>query len=181
MADRDDEQTNAGEPAGPAEESISLQEELEKVRAELAQAQEDARVNLERIARVQADFENFRRRTQREREELSVYANQGLLQDFLPVIDNLERALAAGDNATAESLRSGVELTARQFRALLEKHNVSPVEAMGQPFDPNVHEAVMQEQGDYETPTVVMELQKGYKIGDRLLRPAMVKVARKDA
>lgn len=157
-----------------------VQEELEQLRAELARAQEEARNHLERLARAQADFENFRRRAQREREELALYANQGLLKDFLPVLDNLERALAAGEAATAESLRAGVDLTARQFRTLLEKHGVTPVEAVGQPFDPNVHEAVMQEPGDYEVPTVVLELQKGYKIGDRLLRPAMVKVARKD-
>lgn len=180
MAEEGVKEPAAEAAAAPAPDA-SLQEELAQVRAELARAQEEARATLERLARAQAEFENLRRRAQREREDLVLYANQELIRDFLPVLDNLERALAAGEAATAESLRQGVELTARQFRAVLEKHNVTPVAAEGQPFDPNVHEAVMQEHGDWDVPTVVMELQKGYRMGDRLLRPAMVKVARKDA
>lgn len=179
MADEHEKEPAAGAPEA-SEEDSNLQEQLTQARADLTQAQEEARATLERLARAQADFENLRRRAQREREDLALHANQELLKDFLPVLDNLERALASAENTAAQGLHAGVELTARQFRALLEKHNVTPVAAEGQPFDPNLHEAVMQEHGDYEVPTVVLELQKGYKIGDRLLRPAMVKVARKD-
>lgn len=163
------DQPEAGEVEALRAEVAALRAELDRTRAEM----------FEKLARAQADFENYRRRAQREREETIAYANLNLVRELLPVLDNLERALAA--TGEEGGIKAGVELVARQFRDVLAKHGVTPVEALGQPFDPEVHEAVMQEAGDYDVPTVVAELQKGYRMGNRLVRPALVKVARRDA
>ncbi len=133
-----------------------------------------------RLIRAQADFENYRRRMTREKEELAVYANQKLLLKFLPVLDNLERALSTPKVEGDDKLRQGVELTARSFRDALTSEGLVTIEAVGQPFDPNTHEAVMTvESADHEDGTVVMEFQKGYKLGDRVIRPTMVQVSKK--
>lgn len=146
---------------------------LEQARAEIAELNN-------RLLRAQADFENYRRRMAREREELGVYANQKLILSLLPVLDNLDRALSAPPVAGDEKMRQGVELTARSFRDILAKEGVTPIEAVGQLFDPNLHEAVMTlESGEHEDGTVLMEFQKGYKLGDRTIRPSMVQVSKK--
>lgn len=133
-----------------------------------------------RLARAAADYENYRRRMAREKEELAVYANQRLLLQLLPVLDNLDRALAAPQAEGDEKLRQGVELTARSFRDILAKEGVTPIEATGQPFDPNLHEAVMTVESDeHEDGTVVAEFQRGYRLGDRVIRPSMVQVSKK--
>lgn len=132
-----------------------------------------------KAARAMADLDNFRRRAQKEKEELAVYANQRLVLAILPILDNLERALGAAQ-AEAGGFKEGVELIARQFRDVLTKEGVTAIEAMGQLFDPNLHHAVMQVESDeYEEPTVVEEFQKGYRLGDRVIRPSVVKVAKK--
>ncbi|BDG61431.1 nucleotide exchange factor GrpE [Caldinitratiruptor microaerophilus] len=175
----------AVEVAGPAEpggEPAADGPGAEVLRAELEAAREEARAYLERLARVQADYENYRRRAQREREETVQYANLNLLRELLPVLDNLERALTAAnaEGATLESLRAGVEMIARQFREVLERAGLVAVAAEpGTAFDPHVHEAVLQVEGESEVATVVEELQKGYRLGERLVRPALVKVARR--
>lgn len=178
------QQAGASEPEPEQAEQVAAepQEDPAELKRQLEAAREEARTYLERWARVQADYENYRRRAQREREETVQYANLNLWRELLPVLDNLERALvaASGEGATLESLRAGVELTVRQFRTVLEKAGVVQVEASrGVPFDPHVHEAVLQEEGDSEVPTVVEELQKGYLLGERLVRPALVRVARR--
>ncbi len=126
--------------------------------------------------RLQADFENFRRRTRQEKEELSVVVAEGIVLEILPVVDNFERALtAAADDAKA--VRSGVELIFRQMKSSLEKLGVSTIEAVGKSFDPNEHQAVMRiEDAEAEDGTIVEELQKGYKVKNRVVRPSMVKV-----
>lgn len=130
----------------------------------------------ERYLRLRADFDNFRKRNEREREELLRYALTEPLRELLPVVDNLERALAA--QATGEDLRRGVELIAKQLRETLRRFGLTPVAALGERFDPKLHEAVMREESTaVQAPTVVTELQRGYLLHDRLLRPAMVKVA----
>ncbi len=145
---------------------------LEQAQAEIAELKE-------RLIRSQADFENYKRRMQREKEDLAVYANQKLLLNLLPVLDNLERALSSQPAAGDEKLRQGVELTARSFRDLLTKEGVTPIEAVGKPFDPNEHEAVMtEESSEHEENTVIFEFQKGYRLGDRVIRPSMVKVSK---
>lgn len=160
-------------PAEAAEQTLAaLAQELDKARAEVAELNS-------RVLRVQADYENYRRRVQREKEDLAVYANQKLLLNLLPVLDNLERALATAPAQGDEKLRQGVELTARSFRDILGKEGVTPIEAVGQQFDPNLHEAVMTvESGDHEDGTILMELQKGYRLGERVIRPTMAQVVK---
>ena len=130
----------------------------------------------ERHLRLRADFENYRKRMDREREERSRRALIEPLRDLLPVVDNLERALAAP--GTSDDLRHGVEMIVRQFIDTLRRFGVEEIAAVGLPFDPQFHEAVAREErADVEVPTVIAELQKGFLLNDRLLRPAMVRVA----
>ncbi|MBC2735410.1 MAG: nucleotide exchange factor GrpE [Desulfobacteraceae bacterium] len=148
----------------------------EKLQAAERQAQE----NHERFLRAAAELDNFRKRKEREVSDLRKYANQMLLRELLGVVDNLERALAASlENSEPEGLREGVEMTLKELLKIFDQFKVTPIEAHEQPFDPNHHEAVMQEPSDAFPPnTVVKELQKGYMLRDRLLRPAMVVVSK---
>lgn len=130
----------------------------------------------DRSIRTLADFENYRRRSEREREDLRRFAVADALRDMLPVVDNLERALAAGGKV--EDLKLGVELTLRQFKDLLRQRGIVEVPAVGEPFDPAVHEAVAREDApDVSVPTVTAEMQRGYSLHGKLLRPALVRVA----
>lgn len=138
----------------------------------------------DRSLRLRADFDNFRKRTERERAEIERYALSDVLRDLLPVVDNLERALAAQSPSAASApgeagdLRKGVEMIVRQFQEVLKRYGLTPIAAIGERFDPSVHEAVIQEESDSVAgPTVALELQRGYRLNDRLLRPSMVKVA----
>ena len=134
----------------------------------------------DQLLRRQAEFENYRRRLDRERSETHQKARADLLLELLPVLDNFERALASlqTSGADAAGLRHGVELIHRQFRDALTKFGLQPVEALGQTFDPHLHEAVTIEATDeHKENTVIEEFERGYKLGDRLLRPAKVKVA----
>lgn len=143
--------------------------ERERLEAELA-------TERDRCLRLRADFDNYRKRVDRERLEAARYALAEPSRELLPVVDNLERALAAGGGG--DDLRRGVEMILRQLEELLRRFGVTPVAALGQHFDPAVHEAVAHEESaEHDVPTVVAELQRGYRMGDRLLRPAMVKVA----
>lgn len=156
-----------------AEDSRSKGELLAEV-TRLTQELQDVNT---RLLRVTADFDNFRRRTRQEKEELGQYAAMKLIQEVLPVLDNFQLALAA-ETADAQSLKQGIEMVFRQFHSILEKEGVKSIEAVGQPFNPNYHEAVMQvESGEYESGIVVEELRKGYLLHDKVVRPAMVKVA----
>jgi len=133
----------------------------------------------ERLARLQADFENTRKRSLKEQEEFREYAVLDVAKDLLPVVDSLERALQASPSDSTD-LRSGVELTHKQLLDVLFKIGVCPIHALGERFDPRIHHAVATVDTDLvEDQTVVGELQCGYKFKDRLLRPAMVTVARK--
>ncbi len=128
--------------------------------------------------RTLADFQNFRRRNEEQMREFRQYASRELIVGLLPILDNFQRALAAAEqNQTYESLVGGVSLTLRQLQELLVKQGVKPIEALGKEFDPTYHEAVVRvEEGDEPENTVVEELQAGYTMHDRVLRPAMVKV-----
>jgi molecular chaperone GrpE len=131
----------------------------------------------DRLLRTAADFDNYRKRMERERRELSDHIRAEVLKDMLPIVDNFERALAAGTGT--ESFDKGVELIYRQMLDFLKKRGVTPIEALGADFDPNFHQAVIHETSDAHREGEVMEeLQRGYMLGDRLLRPAMVKVAK---
>ena len=145
-------------------------EELEKLRAE-------NRAYLDRLARLQAEFDNFRKRNAKEQQDYRDYALAEALKLLLPILDSLDRALKTA-NAGAKDFRSGIELIDRQFHDALSKLGVEPVSAKGAAFDPNLHQAVqMVPTADIPDNHVVEELQRGYKLRDRLLRPAMVVVA----
>jgi molecular chaperone GrpE len=132
----------------------------------------------ERMLRIAAEFENYKKRVRKEQSESESKARESVLRDMLEVIDNLERALAVGEGADPKALHQGLQLVLRLFGSKLERHDVKAFEAKGQPFDPRLHDAISQvPTADAPPGSVVNEVQKGYKIGDRLLRPAMVAVA----
>ncbi|MEE8620443.1 MAG: nucleotide exchange factor GrpE [Syntrophobacteria bacterium] len=135
----------------------------------------------ERVLRTAADAENFKKRLQREKEEQTRYANESLMRELLPVIDNLERALEHSEaGADQGGLLEGLNMTLKGLLDTLTRFGCTPVEAAGKPFDPNFHEAVSQEESaDHEPNTVLRELQKGYMLKERLLRPAMVLVSKR--
>jgi molecular chaperone GrpE len=151
-------------------ETSGPEAELQRVKAERDSL-------LDRLARAQAEFENARRRASKEQQEYRDYAVTDAVKTLLPVVDSLDRALQVTSEST--ELRSGVELIHKQLQAALEKLSVQPVAAKGEAFDPRFHEAVeMVETTEAPDHQVIEELQRGYKFKDRLLRPAMVKVAR---
>lgn len=131
----------------------------------------------DRILRLQADFENFRRRTAKEKEELAAVITQNILGDLLPLLDNFERAMAV-EQTDGEAFQKGVEMIFTQLREVLDKHGLQSIEAEGQTFDPNFHRAVMRvEDSDAPDGTITQVLQKGYQAKGRVIRPAMVQVA----
>ncbi len=138
-----------------------------------------AEVSRERLLRLQADFENFRKRVDRERGAFERHARAGLVERLLPILDNLERALALEhESEVYDPFRDGVSLIHRQLLDELRKAGLRPVDSVGRPFDPNVHEAVLTEpSADVAPHTVLEEIQRGYRFLDRLLRPARVKVS----
>jgi len=169
-----DEAEDAAEPAEPREDPVAqLQAQIDALTAERASL-------YDKLIRRQAEFENYRKRVERERGELYQHGRDDVLLQFLPVVDNFERALSSLETSEgdAEALRHGVELIHKQFKDALSKLGLEAVEAVGQTFDPHVHEAVTTEATDkHKENTVIQEFQRGYRIGDRLLRPAKVKVA----
>ncbi|MGB7190145.1 MAG: nucleotide exchange factor GrpE [Acidobacteriaceae bacterium] len=155
--------------AAPAETRMVPQEEYERVKIERDSL-------LDRLARLQAEFENARKREARERNEFREFAVAGAVELFLPVLDNFHLALKS--TGSAEQLRAGVELIVKQMEEALRTLNVQPVEAVGAEFDPRVHEAIeMVEKPDVPDHQVFDEVRRGYRIKGRLLRPAMVRVA----
>jgi molecular chaperone GrpE len=133
----------------------------------------------DRLLRTAAEFDNYRKRVDRERREFAEYAGADVLTDILPIIDDLERALQAPAGTDVDGYRRGVELILKQMQNLLQKRGVRPIDAVGIPFDPRVHEAVIHEVSDaHREGEVIAELRRGYTLGDRLLRPAVVKVAK---
>ncbi|MEK3731212.1 nucleotide exchange factor GrpE [Paenibacillus sp. FSL M8-0334] len=170
-------QSEQQEPAAEAEAAeaagdTAAQAEIERLRNELSETQQ-------RALRAQADFDNFRRRTQKEKEELAKYASSKLIQELLPVIDNFERALQASeDNPEFESFSKGVNMIFRQLEQVLAAEGLTAMNSVGQPFNPEFHQAIMQvESEEHEEGIVVEEVQKGYMLKDKVLRPAMVKVS----
>ena len=167
--------TSATSPELPAVETSpeALREALK------AKSQEADRLQ-ERLLRLHAEFENYRKRMAREKAEFLKFAHEGLILQFLPVLDNLERAISSARAEVGSTpLIEGIEMIARLFRSTLEKAGVKPMGALGQPFDPGFHQAVAQvESSPEEANLVVEEIQKGYLLEGRVLRPAMVKVSR---
>jgi molecular chaperone GrpE len=146
--------------------------------SELEQALAERAAYLDRLARLQAEFDNFRKRNAKEQQDFRDYALAGALGSLLPILDSLDRALKT-DAASLEEFRSGIALIDKQFHDALAKLGVQPIPAEGESFDPNLHQAVqVVDTDEVEDNHVIDELQRGYKLKDRLLRPAMVRVAR---
>lgn len=136
----------------------------------------------DRLLRKQADFENFRKRAEKDKRDFKVFAFSEMIYELLPVLDNFERALAHAEEQSGPEYRKGVELIYRQFRDALEKKGLKPIETKEQPFDPNLHEAIVREEhAELEENTILEEFQKGYFFRERLLRPALVKVSHRPA
>jgi molecular chaperone GrpE len=162
-------------------EPIQSEEQFEEAAADtqLEELRKQADENQQRYLRVQADFDNFRRRSRLEKEDFAKYASLKLIEQLLPVVDNFERALSSSkDTKDFEALVKGLDMTFRQLDQLLAQEGLTPIEAVGQPFNPEFHQAIMQvESEEHEEGIVVEEIQKGYLMKDKVIRPAMVKVS----
>ena len=171
-------EADAAVPAAPVPPTL---EQVEELRTRAAKADE----NWERLLRTTADFDNFKKRAAREKIESAQYATASLLQKVLPVLDNFEMACAAAQDAQGDklaALQSGVAMIQQQLKNALVETGLEEIDATGKPFDPNVHEAVsQQESAEIAEGNVLQQLRKGYKFKDRLLRPATVVVAKKPA
>jgi molecular chaperone GrpE len=177
MPDHDDPTPPGAPKSGDPDRSEARASDLE---SELAAAREEARVNHERWIRERADLDNLRKRAARERQDAARFGTESLLRDLLPVIDDLDRAIAAAkDGSDGKSLVEGVELVRKAFIDALQRHGVERLTAEGERFDPAHHEAVAFVESDAHEPhQVVEEHRAGYRLHDRLLRPAMVTVSK---
>jgi len=149
--------------------------------AKIATLEKDKKDNWDRYLRAAADLENLRKRSRRELEDARYDAKIKTLKEMLPVVDNLERAIEHASSQGKDPIVEGVQLVLRQFQTAFERLDVVAVEALNQPFDPNLHEAISQQESDAPPGTIVQVLQRGYKIGERLLRPSLVVVAKPQA
>lgn len=169
-------------PQSGPDEDTEQDEMSGDVSAELSAAKEEAKTHYDKLLRVMADFENYRRRVDRDKQDIIRYANEDLIRELLGGLDHLEQALShiqQSDGAEARSLALGVELVAKQLAGALEKFGLKPIDAVGQPFDPKLHEALQMVDAEDAAPgTVVAQHRRGYMLNDRLLRAALVDVVR---
>jgi molecular chaperone GrpE len=157
-------------------EEVTIEEVIVSLKEKLAEQTKLAEEYFNSLARVQADYDNFKRRTRLEKEDYYKYASEQVIAALLPVVDNYDRALAV-ECASLEDFKSGIEMIYRQLWDILKAEGLAPVPALGEPFDPQIHEAVLREESDeHPENTVVEELQRGYFLKDRLIRVAMVKI-----
>jgi molecular chaperone GrpE len=185
LGDEDSPELEPKQPAEdekvePEKEDVISESADEDIAEQLEASKKENEENYDRFLRVSAEFENYKKRQSREMVEFRKYANQSLIRDILPVIDNLERAISSTEVGTEEGngILEGIALTFKDLLKILEKYDVQPIDAVGAPFDPNFHQAVSQEASDdYPENTVLHELQKGYLLHDRLVRPSMVIVS----
>jgi len=182
--DADSEKEAAAEaeekPAQTSGEKTDPEDEQDMA-AKLETAEKEAGENYDRFLRISAEFENYKKRKDREATDFRKYANEALVKELLPVVDNLERAIetSADHEDAVNCILEGVDMTLKEILKVFEKFAVKAVAAVGNPFDPTYHQAVMQEESEeHPDNTVIKELQKGYTIHDRLLRPSMVVVAK---
>jgi molecular chaperone GrpE len=162
------------------DQTAALQSEIEALRKKVSDLEEENSQLKDQYLRKQADFENFRKRMFREKDEAIKYANSNLLSDLITIIDDFERAIKAGAEATdVESFRAGIEMIEKQFTGMLErKYGLKRFDSEGEEFDPEKHEAInTEESSDHDTPVVLEDYQKGYLLHDRVLRHAKVKVS----
>jgi molecular chaperone GrpE len=155
-----------------SEEQVEQQEETEQVEEQ----QPEPEPQDDRLLRLAADFENYKKRAARERTEYIALANERLIAELIPILDDLERALAAAEQHEEAQLEEGVELVHRSLAALLARHGVTPIATEGK-FDPHVHEALLSQPSESEEGSVLDVVEKGYKLGERVVRPARVVVA----
>lgn len=176
-SDMTDQESTADEASGKENKPVSDQQKEALAKAE--QLETELEETKERLLRVQADYDNFRKRTKSEREAEAKYRTQPLVEALLPVIDNFERALAVeAESDEAKSILTGIDMVYRQLKEVLAEVGVEEIEAEGKPFDPHIHQAVVQEPSDeHDSGTVITVMQKGYQLKDRVIRPAMVKVS----
>ena len=175
--DGDNGRDRQPEPPVSGPETVD-DERVRALEADLAKAREEAKQAQDRWLRERADLENVKRRSAREKADLAKFASEGVLRDLLPVVDNLERAVAHAEDQN-DPLLSGVKLVLKSLQDVLERHGVTRVKARGSLFDPTQHQAMAQvESAVHEPNAVVDEHQAGYRLHDRLLRPAMVTVAK---
>ena len=167
-------------PALSTAEEDHVKKEIEQLKEALQGKEKEAKDNYDRFLRMAADLENFKRRAVKEREEYVKFANEDLIKAILPFIDNLERAVNHAEKVSDTGVMiEGVRLTIEQILQALNRFGVTPLESVGKPFDPTLHEAmVMVESDQHEPNRVVEEFQKGYLLHDRLLRPATVSVSK---
>ncbi|MBR5516497.1 MAG: nucleotide exchange factor GrpE [Firmicutes bacterium] len=157
------------------EEPQAEAEQAEEKAEEKAMNPEDEALN-ERYLRLMADFQNFKRRTEKEKSDIYAFANEKIISELLNVIDNFERALPAGD--AEDNFYKGMEMILKQLLGVIEKAGASEIKALGEDFDPNFHNAIMMEDSvEYESGKVSGVLQKGYILNNKVIRPSMVKVA----
>lgn len=168
---------------GASEKAKKGSAEDESLEEQLSAADARAEENYDRLLRVTAEFENYKKRMEREMNDFRKFANESLIKDILPIVDNLERALEIpyeNNESAFNGMREGVQMTLKGLQESLEKFGVVSIDSLDKPFDPNFHQAVMQEESEgHPENTVSKELQKGYVMSDRLLRPAMVVVSKK--
>ncbi|HEY8449350.1 MAG TPA: nucleotide exchange factor GrpE [Bacillota bacterium] len=175
------EAAEAGQPAAEAATTSVSVEELEALRRELEVSRRELEETTRSLKRTQADFANYRKRMLAEQSRWEERAVAHFVRELLPVLDNLERAIEAFDrhDQASGALKEGVALTLRQFREILGRRGIEPIDSVGRPFDPRLHEAMMQVETDaVPEHYVVAELQRGYRWGDEILRPALVQVAK---
>ena len=184
-ADEERAVPEAGNDSAAAADAESLQKKLAMLEAQLEESFKRARETgdrlkdtHDRLLRTAAEFDNFRKRAVKEKEDVQRFGIERLLKDFLPVMDNLERALDHAEQHDPRQVIEGVRLVQKLFENTLAKHGVVGFSALGKPFDPGLHEALMQQESDEPAGTVVSEMAKGYKLNERLVRPAAVVVAK---
>ena len=177
-ADVSSDEEESAEDESPEEETVELdpikilEKDLQKTKDELAEEKD-------KFVRLQAETDNFRKRLSREKDEFSQYANERLFKELLPIFDNFERALEDPSN-DIKSLKEGLEMILKQFSSFLEKERVEPIEAIGEKFDPTVHEVLTSEESsEHEENTIISQFVKGYMINNRVLRPSQVVISKK--
>jgi molecular chaperone GrpE len=175
----EEEPTKASDKTGAGDPPPAAAEDSPAEADPLAAALAEASANKEKFLRTAADFDNFRKRARRDVEDAEKRAKENLLKDLLPVFDNLERAVAHAETAKdAKSVAEGVSMVLRQFIDSLARAGIERVKSTGESFDPNVHEAIQQLESDVAPGTILTEVQAGYRLGERLVRAAMVVVAK---
>ncbi|AHF09200.1 MULTISPECIES: nucleotide exchange factor GrpE [Dehalobacter] len=159
-------------------EEIDPVDHLQRLREEIEEHKFKAEDYYAQMQRLKAEFDNFRKRTQKEKEDTARYASERVIQSLLPVLDNFERAIASSrKNKDFEALSQGVEMIERMFVKVLEDEGLRIIETVGQEFDPNLHEALLKEESDQPENMILEELQKGYYLKDKVIRPSRVKVS----